>query len=88
MGTKVKDLHPTPWSQDETWIQDADGFPVGNTLEHNAAARIVAAVNSVAGLPTAMLENGVVRRLVEKHIDTLAEEIPGLRELLKEPRPH
>lgn len=49
----------------DEWVATLVGAPyLGSTTTNPNAARIVAAVNSVAGIPTAALEAGVVAELV------------------------
>jgi hypothetical protein len=46
------------------------------------ARRTAAAVNAVEGIPTVMLEGGVVRSLLLRHVRQLLAEVPDLRKIL------
>jgi len=74
--------HPTPWRQNETSILDAAGASVATAQHAIDSERIVAAVNAVAGIPTVLLREGIVRKLINKHADSLLAENPELSGLL------
>jgi len=61
MGTKDKQEHqPEPWTQDGRYILDASGWTLASARFPGDARRIIAAVNSVQGIPTDALESWVV----------------------------
>ena len=57
-------------------------------LNSGDAERVAAAVNACALIPTAMLEEGIVRRLLERRAEVLEAEVPGLREIVRSPSEH
>ena len=61
MGIKDKQEHqPEPWTQDGRYILDASGWTLASARFPGDARRIIAAVNSVQGIPTDALESWVV----------------------------
>lgn len=66
MGTKDKQEHqPEPWTQDGRYILDASGWTLASARFPGDARRIIAAVNSVQGIPTDALESWVVNVIGE-----------------------
>jgi hypothetical protein len=66
MGTKDKQEHqPEPWMQDGRYILDASGWTLASARFPGDARRIIAAVNSVQGIPTDALESWVVNVIGE-----------------------
>ena len=67
MGTKDKQEHqPEPWTQDGRYILDASGWTLASARFPGDARRIIAAVNSVQGIPTDALESWVVNVVGER----------------------
>jgi hypothetical protein len=65
MSTREKEQHqPEPWTHDGRNILNRDGWTLAKTIFAADARRIVAAVNDVAGIPTAALEAGLVREIL------------------------
>jgi hypothetical protein len=65
MSSREKEQHqPEPWRQDGRNILNRDGWTLAKTIFAADARRIVAAVNDVAGVPTAALEAGFVREVL------------------------
>src|SRR6185369_4287085 len=61
MATRDKQEHqPEPWTQDGRYILDASGWTLASARFPGDARRIIAAVNSVQGIPTDALESWVV----------------------------
>ena len=52
-----KEHQPEPWTQNGRYILDASGWTLASTRFPADARRIVAAVNSVQGIPTEALES-------------------------------
>ena len=66
MATKDKQEHqPEPWTQNGRYILDASGWTLASARFPADARRIVAAVNSVQGIPTDALESWVVNVIGE-----------------------
>jgi len=66
MGTRDKQEHqPEPWTQDGRYILDASGWTLASARFPDDARRIIAAVNSVQGIPTDALESWVVNVIGE-----------------------
>jgi hypothetical protein len=76
-------MAPTPFRAEVCRVLDADGREIGRLETPAQAERIVVCVNACAGIPTPLLEQGIIWRLIERHADALEEEVPGLRELRK-----
>lgn len=76
---------PTPWTAVGRRILSADGQELGRMESSADARRIVACVNACAWIPSFILEQGIVGRLVERHAEILEEELPELKKLLDEP---
>jgi len=74
MGTKDKQEHqPEPWTQDGRYILDASGWTLASARFPGDARRIIAAVNSVQGIPTDALESWVVNVVGEPVVGTGAD---------------
>lgn len=59
---------PEPWSYDERSILSAKNWRLAKAVLVPDARRIVAAVNDTLGIPTAALEAGFIRDLLELRI--------------------
>ena len=91
MGTKDKQEHqPEPWTQDGRYILDASGWTLASARFPGDARRVIAAVNSVQGIPTDALESWVVNVVGEpvgradvdrRAAGVLAEPMPNERRL-------
>jgi hypothetical protein len=74
MGTKDKQEHqPEPWTQDGRYILDASGWTLASARFPGDARRIIAAVNSVQGIPTDALESWVVNVVGEPAVGADAD---------------
>ena len=82
MSTK-DDYQPTPWFHDGSRILNSSFRALGTISLPVDARRIVACVNACEGLPTVLLEGGLIRRLVRHHADELEKDVPGLKERLE-----
>jgi hypothetical protein len=76
------EYQPAPWFHDGSRILNSSFRALGTVAFPSDARRIVACVNACEGLPTVVLEGGLIRRLVKRHVDELEEDVPGLKELL------
>lgn len=59
---------PEPWTYDDRSILSAKGWRLAKAVLIPDARRIVAAVNDTLGIPTAALEAGFIRDLLELKI--------------------
>jgi hypothetical protein len=80
------DYQPAPWFHDGSRILNSSFRALGTVAFPSDARRIVACVNACEALPTATLEGGIIRRLLERHVEELEADIPGLRSLLEQKR--
>jgi hypothetical protein len=76
------DYQPAPWFHDGSRILNSSFRALGTVAFPNDARRIVACVNACEGVPTGMLEGGIIRRLLDRHVEKLEAEVPGLKRLL------
>lgn len=72
------------WVREGKKILGAKGEQLAVASHATHARRIVAALNAVERIPTAMLEDGIVWKLVQKHNENLLRQNPGLEELLSD----
>jgi hypothetical protein len=74
---------PAPWFHDGSRILNSSFRALGTIAFPADARRIVACVNACEGLPTALVEGGIIRRLLERHVEELEAEAPGLKRFLE-----
>lgn len=68
------------WVKGSPRVDREDSWRRRRTLD---ARRLVAALDAVEGIPTAMLERGLIRSLVRHRVDQLVRENPELQEILE-----
>ena len=71
-----------PWVRDGRRILSAARKPVATTIYPADARRIVAAVNSLAAVPTALLETGLVREVLGSVVSADASDLKAARRWL------
>ncbi|HYB54300.1 MAG TPA: hypothetical protein VEG84_10570 [Thermoanaerobaculia bacterium] len=64
-GWELEKHQPEPWSLDGRHVVSASGWRLAKAVILTDARRIVAAVNDTQGIPTAALEAGFIRDLLE-----------------------
>jgi len=64
-GWELEKHQPEPWTMDGRHVVSATGWRLAKTVLLPDARRIVAAVNDTQGIPTAALEAGFIRDLLE-----------------------
>jgi len=71
-----------PWVRDGRRILSAARKPVATTIYPADARRIVAAVNSLAAVPTALLETGLIREVLGSVVSADASDLKAARRWL------
>jgi len=64
-GWEIEKHQPEPWSIEGRHILSASGWNLAKAVLIADARRIVAAINDTQGIPTAALEAGFIRDLLE-----------------------
>jgi hypothetical protein len=67
-GWELEKHQPEPWMVDGRHVLSATGWRLAKAVILTDARRIVAAVNDTQGIPTAALEAGFIRDLLELEV--------------------
>lgn len=71
-----------PWKSKGRQVLNSRGQVIAEASHMADARRISAAINSVEGIPTLLLENGFVASILRRHTERLLEEGRELAKLL------
>lgn len=77
----------TPWRAEGKRILSSRGDVIGETRSVASALRIAAAANAVDGIPTAILEDGFIQRLIWRRLERVLSENPELEPPLEPDSP-